>query len=368
MDHKSDDPLDSEPDSSAPLFDVSGTKSLSAELEAQRSIAADAARPLFVRLEAFEDILETEVGDTPLLRARNLERLHGLRQIYLKFEGANPTGTQKDRIAFAQVRDALRRGFEDVTVASCGNYGAALAFAASIAGLRCQVFIPRGYHTKRVRELEELTAEVTIAEGDYETVVKASQAHAQRHEIYDANPGGENTPIQLRAYGEIAYEIYDELRDSPAAVAVSVSNGTTLSGIYRGFLGLHRRGKISRFPRMVAGSSPNQNPIVRSYLNKSERCDDLQPRRIHENSVNEPLINWHSIDGQQALDAIHLTKGWAAHASDRAMRALARQLREQEGISVLPASTAGLHALLTRHKLSPLPGDRYVAVLTARLS
>ena len=63
----------------------------------------------------------------------HLEREHGIRQIYLKFEGGNPTGTQKDRIAFKQCHDALRRGYETVTLASCGNYGAAMALASRLA-------------------------------------------------------------------------------------------------------------------------------------------------------------------------------------------------------------------------------------------
>ena len=111
------------------------------------------------------------------------------------------------------------------------------------------------------------------------------------------------------------------------------------AGVFRGFTSLYRRGKVSRLPRMVAGSSPYKNPIVCSYLRRNERCEDLAPQRIRENAVNEPLINWHSIDGQQTLDAIRETHGWAAHASDRAMISLTRTLRDQEGISVLPAST-----------------------------
>ena len=89
---------------------------------------------LWARLDAYEDIFDSEVGDTTLSRARNIEREVGLRQIFLKFEGGNPSGTQKDRIAFAQALDALRRGYDTVTVATCGNYGVAVAFAASLAG------------------------------------------------------------------------------------------------------------------------------------------------------------------------------------------------------------------------------------------
>ena len=178
--------------------------------------------------------------------------------------------------------------------------------------------------------------------------------------------GGANEALQLKAYGEIAYEIYDRLRDAPAIVAVPVSNGSTLAGIYKGFQSLYRRGKTSRLPRMVAGSSYRKNPIVEAFQKGLERCEDLEPRRIRETAINEPLINWHSIDGDLALAAIRSTGGWATRVSDRAMTQIARRLRHDEGLSVLPAATAGLVALLEGHCDRPLPGDRYVAVLTGR--
>jgi threonine synthase len=338
------------------------------ELETQRQVAADPSRPLPERLEAYEDIMDSEVGDTTLVRARNLEREMGLRQIYLKFEGGNPTGTQKDRIAFAQVMDAMRRGFDAITVATCGNYGVALALAASMAGLKCLIYIPEGYHTKRVQEMTDLGAQIVRAAGDYEQAVITSRQHAEAEEIYDANPGGANTALQLKAYGEIAYEIYDELRDAPAAVAVPVSNGSTLAGIYKGFLSLYRRGKTSRLPRMVAGSSHGKNPIIRAFLRNTPACEDLKPEQIRETAVNEPLINWHSFDGDLALDAMRKSGGWSLYASDKSMLTYSRLLREKEGLSILPASTAGLSVLLERHGKEPLPGDRYVVILTGRKS
>jgi len=125
---------------------------LVAETDCQLRIATDSNLPLDRRLEAFEDIFESEVGDTSLVSARNIEREVGLRQIYLKFEGGNPTGTQKDRIAFAQAMDALRRGFDTITVATCGNYGVAVALAAKFAGLHSRIVIPENYLTRRIRE------------------------------------------------------------------------------------------------------------------------------------------------------------------------------------------------------------------------
>jgi threonine synthase len=336
------------------------------ELETQKHVAANKTLPLESRLEAYEDIFDSEIGDTHLSRARNIEREVGLRQIYLKFEGGNPTGTQKDRIAFAQVLDAMRRGFDSITMATCGNYGVAMAFAASLSGLKCIIYIPESYHTKRAQEMIDYGAEIVRIRGDYERAVQTSRERAESDEIYDANPGGANTALQLKTYGEISYEIYDELRDAPAAVAIPVSNGTTLAGVYKGFLSLYRRGKTSRIPHMIAGSSFGKNPIIHAFLKKTLHCHDLEPEKIKETAVNEPLINWQSIDGDYALQAVRETVGWASYASDKNMMFFSRFIREREGLSVLPASTAGLISMLDKHRKESFPNDRFVVILTGR--
>jgi threonine synthase len=119
---------------------------------------------------------------------------------------------------------------------------------------------------------------------------------------------------------------------------------------------------------MVAGSSFRKNPIVQAALKNKPTCEDLAPEKIRETRVNEPLINWHAIDGNLALKAIRETSGWAGDASDKNMRLYSRLIREREGLDVLPASTAGLIALVENHKINPLPSDRYVVVLTGRKS
>lgn len=341
-------------------------KEFASIVEKQRQIIIDKDYSLEERLEVFEDVIDSEVGDTSLVRARNIERQINLRQIFLKFEGGNPTGTQKDRIAFAQSMDALRRGYDAITIATCGNYGVATALAASVAGLKCIIYIPENYHTHRIKEIIDLGSEIIRVPGDYENAVETSKEFADKNEIYDANPGGNNTSLQLKAYGEIAYEIYDDLRDAPRAVAVPVSNGTLLAGIYRGFLSLHRRGKTSRIPWMIAGSSYGKNPIIQAFLHHKESCEDLEPQKIKETRVNEPLINWHAYDGDYALDAIRRSGGWANNASDKNMLGFSKLIKEKEGINVLPASTAGLVALMAKHLKNTLENDRFVVLLTGR--
>ncbi len=351
-----------------PLLDGAGPAqhTLPAELATQQQIAANPTRPIEQRLEALEDIIDSEVGDTTMTRARNIERELGLRQLYLKFEGGNPTGTQKDRIAFAQAIDAMRRGFDAITVATCGNYGAAIALAASFAGLRCLIYIPENYHTRRIKEMTLPNVEIIRVPGDYENAVAVSERRAREEEIYDANPGGANTNTQLKAYGEIAYEIYDELRDAPAVVAIPVSNGTTLAGIHKGFVSLFRRGRTSRIPHIVAGSAYGKNPIINAALKGLPRCEDLKPEKLHETPVNEPLINWHAIDGDLALEAIRSSGGFGGYATDKNMLQYTRLLREREGLSTLPASAAGLSVFLDRHRQQPFSNDRYVVVITGK--
>lgn len=326
----------------------------------------DQSKSIIDRLESFEDIINIEVGDTSLTRAKTVERGFNIRQLFIKFEGDNPTGTQKDRIAFAQVYDALRRGFDVIALATCGNYGVAVALAAKLAGLKCMVYIPENYHTERIAELENLEAVIVRLPGNYEEVVKASSDLALQHEWYDANPGGANTALQIVAYSQIALEIYDVLRDAPKYCAVPVSNGTLLAGIYRGFVSLYKKGKTSRIPKMIAASSTHKNPIIESFLKGYEECVDLDPDKIKETKYNEPLINWHSFDGEEALYALRESGGEAFNISDSDLLNMSKFLAKQEGYRPLPASTAGLIGLLRLHEKETFEPDRFVVILTAK--
>ncbi len=339
---------------------------VSLETQKLSEFVKDKTKKLVDRLESYEDIINLEVGDTGLNRAKALERELDIRQLYIKYEGENPTGTQKDRIAFAQVYDALRRKFKVVSLATCGNYGVAVALAAKLAGVSCKIFIPESYHTERSNEMEILGAEIIRLPGSYEDVVAKSSELAEENKWYDANPGGANTALQISAYSQIAEEIYDELGDAPKYCAVPVSNGTLLAGIYRGFVSLYKRGKISRIPKMIAASSTRKNPIIQSFKQGLDYCKDLSPEIIKETKYNEPLINWHSFDGEEALYAILQSQGDAYNISDKKMKEMSSFLLKKEGFRILPASTAGLIALLEMDEKLNFEPDRYVAVLTAK--
>ncbi len=336
------------------------------EVKNLSEMVKDTKLTLVDRIESFEDIMSLEIGDTSLNRARNLERELNIRQLYIKYEGENPSGTQKDRIAFAQVHDALRRKFNIITLATCGNYGVAVAYAAYLAGMQCKIFIPESYHTERIKEMETFNAEIIRLAGTYEDTVIESSKIALEKRWYDANPGGANTSLQISAYAEIAYEIYDVLRDAPKYIASPVSNGTLITGVYRGFVHLHKRGKTSRIPKFIAGSAAHQNPIISSFRAGLDSCEDIDPKMIKETLINEPLINWHSFDGNEALYALRQSGGGASHISDKKMKEMSTFLHKKEGYRILPASTSGLIALLKIHEKQEMINDRYVAILTGK--
>ena len=308
-------------------------------------------------------------GSSLLVDGRNIARYAGVEKLYLKCEFGNPTGTQKDRIALALAELAWSQRYEAIATATCGNFGAALAFAAKLWELKAHIFIPNGYHVPkdRLKRIIDSGAEIHYEDGQYEDLVLSSSKKCTEMGWFNANPGVDGVKqLSIREYAEIAYELFRDLRRAPDYVFCPVGNGTTFAGIYSGFKKLYDTGKISEVPRMVATSTRRGNPIVKSFLMKSRTMIDLGRDEIKESKVNEPLTNWHSFDGQEALDAIYESEGFADYASDTKMMEFARVLREEEGLNVLPASASTLAVLsaLTDNKVTVK--GKFTAILTGR--
>ncbi len=305
------------------------------------------------------------VGHTLFTRTRNLERILKFKNVYVKFEGSNPTGTQKDRISQYHILHALKKQAEGITVGTCGNYGVSLAYFAKLVGLKTYIHIPEKYFLspKRKLELQSLGAEIITIDGKYEDAVEESRRLAKHEHLYDANPG--NGSNGWKGYKPIAYEICQQLGCVPTAVSIPVGNGTTLLGIYHGFKDLIDQGIIDKMPFLVAASTPGGNPIVKSFKEQNSKTIDLHPTELKETSVNEPLISYHSYDGDEALQALYDTNGWADYASDTKMLHYQRILRDQEGINVLPASASAVEALI-KFKQHRQLNSHYVIVLTGR--
>ncbi|TFG99203.1 pyridoxal-phosphate dependent enzyme [Candidatus Thorarchaeota archaeon] len=309
------------------------------------------------------------LGSTTFIEAKNLTPLVGCERLFLKFEGGNPTGTQKDRISLAIVDSARTQGAKAVVAASCGNFGASLAWAARLVEIPAHIYIPEGYHVPkdRMKRIREAGAELHYHVGQYEDAVEYSSQVAEEQGWFNANPGTPGVKeISLEAYGEIANEIYRDIRRAPNYVFCPVGNGTTFAGIFLGFKKLHDTGKIPTIPRMVATSTRRGNPIVKSFKMKSRIITDLSREEIKETKFNEPLTNWHAYDGQEALDAIYESNGFAEYASEAKMWEFAKRLRQEEGLYVLPASASTLAVMSDLADSKVTVKGSFAAILTGR--
>ena len=311
---------------------------------------------------------EHGIGDTLFARLKNMEKLLDFSKFYVKFEAGNPTGTMKDRAGYATLNHAKENEFNTIAVASCGNFGASIVKLSKIFEITPHVYIPESFHSPRIAEMEKLGGIIHRAPGTYEDLVELCAKEAEEQGWYNGNPGTEdNSRVSYEAYERIAYEIFEELEYAPDAVSVSVGNGTCFTGVFRGFRSMFRKGETDKIPVMIAGSTIGGNPIISSFNAGKRKIKDLKPDSISETAVNEPILNWKSLDGQDALDALWESEGYASAVSDEFMVTFSDLLMREEGLSVLPASAASVAAMSEYVKERSTPKDKcFVSVLTSR--
>lgn len=281
---------------------------------------------------------------TPFFGGERISEILDLKNIFFKFEGANITGTQKDRISRLHVRNAMGHGYDTVSVATCGNYGASISYYARRSGLRSVVMIPQEYSHARNEDIRLFGGEIVGMSGKYEDSVDFMHDNADSFSWYDASPGSRYSNLEIAGYSEISEEIVSQLGHAPEFLAVPVGNGTTLSGIHAGFRELYSRGVTDRLPRLIASSTSGGNPIVSSWRKGVRKITDLKRKSLVETPVNESLVAYRSFDGQLALDAINESGGFAIPVSDMEMLRYSALMEQYENLSVLPASSSALAA------------------------
>ncbi len=285
-------------------------------------------------------------------RAQKLEKYLGIRRLHLKLESENPSGTHKDRLALVFALDARTKGYDTLTAATCGNYGAALAYVCDKLNMRCVIYVPSEFVAPRKTEIERTGARVVIVPGDYDAAVRASVEDAGRNRWLNAKAGGENKEIGIFAYTFIAREVAQDLGRQPDWVSVPVGNGTCIAGVWDGFRSMSMR------PRMLGVS--NNNSAVRGMVLNAGREVTVPDLAITE--VNEPLAGNIIYDAEEAIAAMTDSNGAGAEVPDPELVKAAQAIRQEEGIDVLPASAGavwGIRSLDSRNHV-------FVAILTGR--
>jgi threonine synthase len=292
------------------------------------------------------------IGNTSLRRAQKLEKRLGVRRLHIKLEGENPSGTHKDRMALLLALDARKKGFDTLAAATCGNYGAALAYVCEKLNMKCSIYIPCGFAAPRRPEIEERGVRVVIVDGDYEAALKAASEEALKNHWYNANPGGSNKDLGIYSYSFIAREIAQSLGRQPDWVSVPVGNGTVLAGVWQGFRAMGMK------PRMLGCS--NNNSAVRGVVRKMKVMLEVPDLEITE--INEPLSGNFLPDGQEAVDSIVESNGAGAEVSDEELVKASKTVKEDEGLDLLPASAGAIWGIAQLESRN----HTFVAVATGR--
>ncbi|KUO42639.1 MAG: threonine synthase [Candidatus Hadarchaeum yellowstonense] len=317
-------------------------------------------------LPIFDDskIVSLGEGGTPLIRCDRLSKEIGIEELYVKFEGSNPTGSFKDRGMTVGVTRALELGVRSVACASTGNTSASLAAYAARAGLRCVVVLPKGKVAlgKLVQALI-YGAKVLAIEGNFDEALAAvRQLCEKRGDIYLLNS---LNPFRLQGQKSIGFEIAEQLGwRVPDKVVVPMGNCANIWAIYKGFFEFKAVGVTKEVPEMVGIQAKGASPIVKAI---KRGLDTFEPVEKPETIATAIRIG-NPVNGPKAIRAIRSSGGTAESVSDAEIIKAQKLLARLEGIGVEPASAAtvaGLKKLARRGEIAR--DDCVVCVATGHL-
>ena len=289
-------------------------------------------------------------GNTPLVPAPELSRRTGC-EVHLKVEGANPTGSFKDRGMTVAISKAAEEGAEAVICASTGNTSASAAAYAVRAGMTCAVLVPQGkialgkmaqalVHGARLLELD----------GTFDDCLRVARELAESYPVSLVNSVNE---YRIQGQKSAAFEIVDVLGDAPDVHCIPVGNAGNITAYWLGYCEYAETRLATRSPVMRGFQASGAAPIVRGYPIETPRTIASAIR------IGNPA-SW-----QRALHARDESRGAIESVTDRQILDAYRVLARQEGVFVEPASAASVAGLLQAAADGTLePGRRVVCTVT----
>jgi len=279
-------------------------------------------------------------GGTPLLEAPRLARRLGVRRLRLKFEGANPTGTVKDRSSATAVAAALQFGFATTSVVSSGNAGSSIAAYSARAGLRSLVFAYERASAPKLLHMAATTPDLVIYRGVYDDLISIWDRLVEDRLFFDC--GASRNAYKHEGKKTLAYEIAEQSGwRAPDVVVAPAAVGETFIAAHRGFVELERLGWIPRRPRMVAAQAARANAITRAWRGQRP----LEPVKIGYTVAEGLAAGNPGRKGEWVLRILNETGGVAGEAEDEEILETQALLVRTEGIWAGPTGVAALAVL-----------------------
>lgn len=276
-----------------------------------------------------------QIGWTPVYDIPRLAHAAGVRKLYLKDDGRNPTSSFKDRASSVGVLKAMEFGYSAVACASTGNAASSLAGLAAAAGLRSFIFVPHRAPEPKIAQLLIFGATVLKVLGTYENAFDLCTEACARFGWYNRNSG--MNPFLVEGKKTAGLEIGEQMKDQPPDwVAVSVGDGCTIGGIGKGLAEMKRLGYIPRMPRLLGVQAEGAQPIATAFRTGRDLVPTSVETLADSIAVGTPR-NW-----RRAIQQIRATRGDMITVSDDEILSAMRLAARSGGVFGEPAGVAAL--------------------------
>ncbi|MEI8261769.1 MAG: threonine synthase [Actinomycetes bacterium] len=295
-------------------------------------------------------VVSLREGGTPLVYACTLSEMTGC-EVWLKFEGANPTGSFKDRGMTLAISVAAERGSKAVICASTGNTSASAAAYATKAGMACGVLVPQGKIAMgKLAQAVVHGATILQLDGNFDDCLDIARALAENYPVELVNSVN---PVRIEGQKTASFEIVDLLGRAPDIHALPVGNAGNITAYWRGYTEYARDGIASSLPRMWGFQAAGSAPIVLGH--KVDNPDTIATAI----RIGNPA-SW-----QQAEAARDESGGLIDSVTDDEILSAYRLLASKEGLFCEPASAAGVAGILKMSQAGQLDrGQVIVCTLT----
>jgi len=305
-------------------------------------------------------IVTLNEGGTGLHKCKRLGKALGIKQLYVKNEGENPTGSFKDRGMTVGVTKAVELGVRSVICASTGNTSASLAAYAAKAGLQCAVLIPSGKIAYgKLAQAIIYGSKVIQVRGNFdqalEIVFKLSEKHRSIYLLNSINP------FRIEGQKSLGYEICEQLdNESPDRVVVPVGNAGNISAIWKGFTEFHNLGFVKTLPKMTGIQAVGAAPIAQAIKSGSSEIKPVnEPETIATAIRIGAPVSW-----KKAVNAIRSSGGTAETVTDVEILEAQKTLSRLEGLFVEPASASSIAGLKKLVENGTIERDERIVCVT----
>lgn len=278
------------------------------------------------------------VGGTPVIAAERLARHIGVRELLIKDDGRNPTGSLKDRASSVGVVKAAEKRQKIIACASTGNAASSLAGMAASMGLRSAIFVPQRAPEPKVTQLLIFGATVLRVQGSYEQAYELCQRSCERWGWYNRNCAV--NPYLVEGKKTVGLEIAEQLGwDPPDWVAMSVGDGCTIAGAWKAFRELKTLGLIERTPRMLGVQAAGAAPVSEAFRTRGE-MQPVEPNTIADSIAVGVPRNW-----KKAVMAIEESDGAMINVGDDEILEAMAYTGRLTGVFAEPAAATAIAGL-----------------------